>query len=350
MSLQLEHVSVHLAQTQGAIVDDVSLQLARGEIGVLMGPSGCGKTTLIRTIAGLERVSQGSIRVDGDTLSTAQHHAAPQTRGLGMVFQDYALFPHLSVADNVGFGLSAWSGARRRERVQAVLDQVHLSRLAQRMPHQLSGGQQQRVALARALAPQPRLLLMDEPFSNLDRALRESLALELRDMLKAAGVTVLIVTHDLDEAFALGDRVGVMQSGRLLQWDRAETLYHQPQEAFVAEFTGPGAWIQGHALTNNRLQTALGVLDSHHEVREDTDYRVLLRASDVLHDPAAPMRAQVIHRLFKGDHDLLELRLPDQQVVLAQTASDARCAVGEHIGIRVRAERVAAMPWGDTGA
>jgi iron(III) transport system ATP-binding protein len=343
MQLILDHVSVRLGSNQATIVDDVSIALGGGDIGVLMGPSGCGKTTLIRAIAGLERISHGHISVQGETLSTPTQHRPAQRRQLGMVFQDYALFPHLSVADNVGFGLRELARDERDARVHEVLTQVHLNELARRMPHQLSGGQQQRVALARALAPQPRLLLMDEPFSNLDRAMREALALELRDTLKATGVTVLVVTHDLDEAFALGDRVGVMRQGHLLQWDTAPALYNHPNSPFVAEFTGPSAWLRGHTQGEQRVDTVLGTFEYRNTLAPAQDCRVLLRASDLVHDTASPIRAEVVHRIFRGDHDLLELRLADGQVVLAQTPSDAGHSVGSHIGVSARITQVTAM-------
>jgi ABC-type nitrate/sulfonate/bicarbonate transport system ATPase subunit len=206
--------------TSRGAVDAVSLTLDQGQVGVLIGPSGCGKTSLLRAVAGLETLHAGRITMQGRVLSDAQDgtHVAPEARRIGMVFQDYALFPHLSIADNVAFGLNHLPGAARRERVQAMLDLVGLAHTARRLPHQLSGGQQQRVALARALAPRPQLLLLDEPFSSLDVDLRERLAQEVRQILKAEGVTALVVTHDQFEAFALGDAIGVMNRGRLEQW------------------------------------------------------------------------------------------------------------------------------------
>jgi len=210
---------------------------------VLIGPSGCGKTTLLRAIAGLERASGGEVRISGQVVGGAGVHLPPEARRIGMVFQDYALFPHLDVGRNVAFGLDKLPRAEREARVDEVLALVGLAGLARRMPHELSGGQQQRVALARALAPKPELLLLDEPFSNLDVDLRERLAHELRAILKAAGATALFVTHDQLEAFAIGDVIGVMHQGKLHQWDEAYTLYHRPASRFVAGFIGHGVFM-----------------------------------------------------------------------------------------------------------
>ena len=246
MYLSLESVVVRHAgaRTDHAAVDGVSLGLTAGQIGVLIGPSGCGKTTLLRAVAGLEPLVGGRIRMDGRMLGNAADgiQVPPESRRIGMVFQDYALFPHLDVAHNGAFGIRQRPAAERAARVAEVLALVDLAGAQGRFPHELSGGQQQRVALARAMAPAPRLLLLDEPFSNLDVDLRERLAHELRGILKAAGATALFVTHDQLEAFAIGDQIGVMHQGRLHQWDDAYSLYHRPATRFVADFIGHGVF------------------------------------------------------------------------------------------------------------
>ncbi|HOP91570.1 MAG TPA: ABC transporter ATP-binding protein, partial [Ottowia sp.] len=232
MFLQIDQVEVRYPGAARAAVQGASLGLRAGDIGVLIGPSGCGKTTLLRAVAGLEHVSSGEIRLASELVSSARVDVPPEQRRIGMVFQDYALFPHLDVARNVGFGLRHLNAADRASRVAQVLALVDLAGSEQRFPHELSGGQQQRVALARAMAPAPRLLLLDEPFSNLDVDLRERLAHELRGILKKAGATALFVTHDQLEAFAIGDQIGVMHDGRLHQWDDAYSLYHRPATRF----------------------------------------------------------------------------------------------------------------------
>ena len=242
MFLSVSQLSVRYAGRPQPAVESVSLGLAAGDIGVLIGPSGCGKTTLLRAVAGLEPVSQGEIRLGGTLVSQAGHSLAPEARRIGMVFQDYALFPHLTVGRNVAFGIHRLPKAEQAARVAEVLQLVGLSGSEGSYPHELSGGQQQRVALARALAPRPQLLLLDEPFSNLDVELRERLAHEVRGILKAAGTTALFVTHDQLEAFAIGDRIGVIQAGRLHQWDDAYALYRRPATRFVADFIGHGVF------------------------------------------------------------------------------------------------------------
>jgi iron(III) transport system ATP-binding protein len=244
MYLELQQLSVQYPGRPRPAVDQVSFGLKAGQIGVLIGPSGCGKTTLLRAVAGLEAISAGRIALAGETVSAPGQSLAPENRRIGMVFQDYALFPHLDVGQNVGFGIYDWPKAERQARVGEVLDLVGLGDVRRRYPHELSGGQQQRVALARALAPKPQLLLLDEPFSNLDVDLRERLAHEVRGILKAAGATALFVTHDQLEAFAIGDVIGVMHEGSLHQWADAYTLYHRPATRFVADFIGHGVFSQ----------------------------------------------------------------------------------------------------------
>ena len=276
------HIGYPVAGGFKQVVEGLSLQLGRGEIGCLLGASGCGKTTVLRNIAGFEPLQQGSIVLAGRQLASAQQALPAEQRRVGMMFQDYALFPHLDVAANIGFGLRGLQRAQRKARVQALLQYVGLPGLEQRYPHELSGGQQQRVALARALAPAPDLLLLDEPFSNLDVDTRQRLAGELRDLLKAAGTTVLMVTHDQSEAFAMADRIGVMHEGRLLQWSSAQALYQAPVDPFVAGFIGRGTVIQA---------TQLGIGGGG---------RVLVRPQSLLLDPVASLRARVEAVVFRG--------------------------------------------------
>jgi len=237
--LQLDGVRLGYDTAHGVnvVVESLTLALAHGHIGCLLGSSGCGKTTVLRAVAGFEPLLAGTIRLDGTVLSTASAQTPPERRRVGMMFQDYALFPHLSVMDNVGFGLRALKNPARSERVMEMLGVVGLTDSGEAYPHELSGGQQQRVALARALAPAPDLLLLDEPFSNLDVDTRERLAFELRDILKTTGHTALLVTHNQAEAFAIADRIGVMApGGRIVQWDTPYNLHHHPTDDFVADF------------------------------------------------------------------------------------------------------------------
>ncbi|EGJ11681.1 MULTISPECIES: ABC transporter ATP-binding protein [Rubrivivax] len=351
MFLNVDSVSVRYTRgTARAAVEAVSLGLAAGQIGVLLGPSGCGKTSLLRAVAGLERCAAGRITMDGRTLSDASAgvHLEPEARRVGMVFQDYALFPHLTVAENVGFGLKALARAEREARVAAMLDLVGLGHAARRAPHQLSGGQQQRIALARALAPRPELLLLDEPFSSLDADLRESLAQELRAILKDSGTTALLVTHDQLEAFALGDVVGVMHDGRLEQWDEPYTLYHRPASRFVAGFIGHGVFAPARIAADGgtpAVHTPLGALADVAECPLPGAYpgdecEVLLRADDVVHDDTSPVKACIERKAFRGSEFLYTLRLPGGERLLAHVPSHHDHQIGEWIGIRAEVDHV----------
>ncbi len=355
MFLSLEQVAVRYARSGRAAVEAASLGLQAGQIGALIGPSGCGKTSLLRAVAGLERPSAGRVVLDGELLADAATglHLTPERRRIGMVFQDYALFPHLSVAENVAFGIAGQPRAGREARVQHMLDLVGLAHAARRAPHQLSGGQQQRVALARALAPAPRLLLLDEPFSSLDVDLRERLAQEVRQILKDSGTTALLVTHDQLEAFAVGDVIGVMNHGRLEQWDDAYTLYHRPASRFVAGFIGhgvfaPAAIVPGPA--GPRVKTPLGELEDiagcplPEAFPPAGECDVLLRADDIVHDDASPVRALIERKAFRGSEFLLTLRLGSGERLMAHVPSHHDHQVGEWIGIRAEVDHVVTFP------
>jgi iron(III) transport system ATP-binding protein len=344
LSLRGAEVRYPQQTAENAAVRVVSLGLRSGELGVLIGPSGCGKTTLLRAIAGLERLSAGSIAIEDLTLSDADAgvHLPPEARRIGMVFQDFALFPHLSVEANVAFGLQHLSKPERLERVAQMLQLVGLAHASKRMPHQLSGGQQQRVALARALAPAPQLLLLDEPFSGLDVDLREELSQDLRGILKAQGTTALFVTHDQAEAFALGDRVGVMHQGRLEQWDDAYSLYHRPATRFVADFIGHGVFAPARSV-DGLLHTPLGALPHSQDCPApgiEGDCDVLLRADDVVHDDDAPVKARIERKIFRGAEFLYSLRLTDGTALIASVPSHHDHQVGEWIGIRAQVDHV----------
>ena len=335
------------------VLKGVSFALAEGEIGCLLGPSGCGKTTVLRLIAGFETPRDGEIRLAGETVSRAGQALAPESRQIGMVFQDYALFPHLSIERNIGFGLRHLDRTARRERVEAMLETVGLAGRAQAYPHELSGGQQQRVALARALATRPRLLLLDEPFSNLDVELREKLALEVREILKREGITALMVTHDQHEAFVVADVVGVMDEGVIQQWDTPYALYHQPKNRFVADFIGQGVLLPGRVLDADQVQVEFGILQGVSPAEcdggscvafgRDAEVEVLIRPDDILHDDASPMVAEVERKAFRGAEFLYTLKLPSGGRLLALVPSHHNHAIGEKIGIRIGVDHVVAF-------
>jgi iron(III) transport system ATP-binding protein len=352
MHVELSRLSVRYPAREKPAVDGVSLGLPAGGIGVLIGPSGCGKTTLLRAVAGLERATDGEVHLSGELVESANFHLPAERRRIGMVFQDYALFPHLDVGRNVGFGLDALPRAERADRVAEVLRLVGLAGSEKRMPHELSGGQQQRVALARALAPRPRLLLLDEPFSSLDVELRERLAHEIRGILKAAQATALFVTHDQLEAFAIGDTIGVMHQGRLHQWADAYSLYHRPATRFVADFIGHGVFAPATVREQEGrmvIDTPLGALPMAAGASLG-DCEVLLRADDILHDDAAPVKAQIVRKAFRGSEFLYTLRLRGGDTVLAHVPSHHDHAVGEWIGIRPEVDHVVTFERGSGAA
>jgi len=346
----------HVAQSYGSkqILSDVSFVLSPGQIGCLLGPSGCGKTTALRLIAGFEKLSAGEIRIGAEIVSYPGHNLVPEQRRVGLVFQDYALFPHLNVEKNIAFGLSALPATDRRMRVAEMLDLVGLSHEAEAYPHQLSGGQQQRVALARALAPRPRLLLLDEPFSNLDVELREKLSLEVRDILKQEAITALLVTHDQHEAFAMADVIGVMNHGVIQQWDTPYNLYHQPANRFVADFIGQGVLLPGEVLNSHQVEIELGILEGSVDgdcsdaggcakCAQGCQVDVLIRPDDIIHDDDSLLMAEVERKAFRGSDFLYTLKLPGGRHVLAQVDSHHNHAIGEKIGIRLGVDHVVAF-------
>jgi len=340
---------VHHSYGNVQVVRGLCFSLHRGAIGCLLGPSGCGKTTVLRCIAGFEAIREGEIRLNGQLVSSSAALVAPEQRRIGMVFQDYALFPHLSVARNVAFGLHALSESERTRRAGECIEAVGLTGLAGKYPHELSGGQQQRVALARALAPRPDLLLLDEPFSNLDVNLRERLGQEVRDIIKQFNITAVLVTHDQHEAFAIADEIGIMYQGEIQQWDSAYNLYHRPANRFIADFIGQGVLIPGSVISSRQVRIELGTLNGEipamcsigcDACSRGCNVDVLLRPDDVVHDDASDLKAAVLHKAFRGAEILYTLQLDSGRNVLALVPSHHNHAIGEKIGIRLDVNHV----------
>lgn len=344
----LELRQISQAYGQQLVVKELSLTLESGEIGCLLGASGCGKTTVLRTIAGFEPLLEGEIRLNDKCVSRENFLLPPAKREIGMVFQDYALFPHLTIYDNVAFGLRGMDKATQIRRVNEALELVGLHSEHARYPHEISGGQQQRVALARALAPQPQLLLMDEPFSNLDVTLRERLSMEVRDILKEYGTTALFVTHNQNEAFAVADRIGVMHQGEILQWDNAHNLYHQPASPQIADFVGEGTLIKGVVKGKDTVETGLGVLDGvmTSSMPEDTKIQLLVRPEDIIHDDDSKVKAEVLRRNFRGANILYTLMLSNGDKVQALVPSHCDHQPGEMIGIQPDVRHLVLFPIG----
>ncbi|MGL6280387.1 MAG: ABC transporter ATP-binding protein [Gaiella sp.] len=314
-------------------VDRSSLRVERGEVLALLGPSGCGKTTLLRLIAGFERPDDGVVEIDGVAVAGAGRWLPPEQRGIGMVFQDYALFPHLDVAENVGFGVPR---RRRPERVREVLALVGLEGLGARYPHELSGGQQQRVALARALAPSPEIVLLDEPWSNVDPHLRGPLRDEVVAILRSLGVTVVLVTHDREEAFSLADKIALMRAGLVLQAATAEELYYTPTCRWAAEFVGACNVLHGIA-ADGRVETALGAFPVP-GADPLAPVEVLVRPELLELRPDPDGLAEVVGREFRGHDVFYRVRLDGVELVSQRPSNEivplgARVAIHLHDGI-----------------
>lgn len=340
--LKLTDISVDYGQIRA--VNKVNFSLEKGQIGCLLGPSGCGKTSVLRAIAGFEPITSGTIEISHQLMSEYAGQVMPEKRNVGIVFQDFALFPHLSVAQNIAFGLKQGTKSEKQQRVQKVIELVELTGQESRFPHELSGGQQQRVALARAIAPKPEVLLLDEPFANLDADLRESLASQIRNIIKYEQITALMVTHDQHEAFYVADVIGVMSSGKMQQLGNAYDLYHRPVNRFIASFIGEGVFVPGTITSQNQLQTALGVLEVPTSKRIDNHSKcqILVRPDDVIHDDDSKTLAKVVNKSFRGSHIMYELNLLDrhQQRVLCLAPSHHDHHIGESIGIRLDLEHV----------
>ena len=331
-----------LAYGSRTVVRGATISLEPGEIGCLLGPSGCGKSTLLRGIAGFERPARGTISMNGRSLSTATSVVEPERRQVGMVFQDFALFPHLDVARNIAFGLGKLSRTEQHRRIGHLLELFGLPGYEKRMPHSLSGGEQQRVALARAMAPRPNLLLMDEAFSSLDVELRLSIVPEVRKILKHESMSAILVTHDQAEAFAMADRIGVMNEGRIHQWDGPRELYHRPATRFVARFVGEGELIPATAVGRTKLRSALGTHDVHrdHDIEPGHSVQILVRPNDIVHDHASEFAGEIVQISFRGSHHQYLMQLEGGQQVHCLAASYHSYKVGERIGLVPKLENL----------
>lgn len=312
-----------------AVVQQVNLSVNAGQFVTLLGPSGCGKTTTLRLIAGFDVPDSGSISIGGQLVSAAHQQIPPENRRVGMVFQEYALFPHLNVQDNIAFGLK---GEDKTKRAEEMLALVGLSGLGKRMPYALSGGQQQRVALARALAPQPQILLLDEPFSNLDASLRAQVRAEVRAILKHSGITCVFVTHDQEEALSLSDEVAVMLDGSIAQIAPPQMLYHHPATRFIANFVGEANFLPAEAQGTTAL-SVLGVIPLRHAHHGLVD--ALLRPEMLHLSPTTQGMARVLWREFYGHDQRIGLQLADGTTLIARADSDQVYEVGQNVHIEI---------------
>lgn len=333
--LRCINVSKHFGRV--AAVERASLQLAEGELLALLGPSGCGKTTLLRLIAGFERVDEGEIVLRGRTLARPGYSVAPNRRRVGLVFQDFALFPHLSVAGNVAFGLPR--GVNKKARVGELLELVGLAGMGKRMPHELSGGQQQRVALARTLAAEPEVILLDEPFSNLDPGLRARVRAEVLRILRDLGTTTIIVTHDQDEALSLPGRVAVMLRGHLRQVGTPAEIYQTPADREVAEFVGDANFLEGIA-DGDTARCELGTVPLAGARGVEGPVDLMVRPEDLRLGCARGLESQVVGVDFFGHDMLVTLRLPSGREVKVRQLSGSGVRSGEQVRVALSGHAV----------
>ena len=338
--LVLDRVTKRFGPDGAPAVDGLSLRVEEGEIVALVGPSGCGKTTTLRLVAGLESPDAGRITLRGRVVSGPGVAVPPEERGVGIVFQDYALFPHLTVAENVGFGLPR--GARR-PRVREVLDLVGLLGLDARYPHELSGGQQQRVALARALAPAPAVMLLDEPFSNLDTDLRAQMRDEVERILRSSATTAVFVTHDQEEAFTLADRVGVLRAGAIEQLAPPAQVYHRPATRFVAAFVGAADFLPG-AVRGEGIVTEVGTFANVDALPAGARVDVMIRPDDISFVPDAEGRGTITRRYFRGSETLYCIRLASGHRVHSSQPSASVLPAGMRVRVSSHVLHVVAFP------
>lgn len=343
MSFLLELTKIQCNYNALVVIKDLSFKLIKGDIACLSGPSGCGKSTILRAIAGFETPINGNILLNGIKISSPLDQLAPELRNIGMVFQDYALFPHLTVSENIHFGLTQ-KKKHQVSKVNELINLVDLNGYEDRYPHELSGGQQQRVALARALAPEPELLLLDEPFSNLDAELRNRLSLDIRNILKTLNISAILVTHDQKEAFAMCDQIGVIDQGKIQQWGSPYELYHEPYNHFVASFIGQGAFIKGVTLEPDTFDTEIGLLKGNraYSWNKGTRVEILIRPDDVIQDTDSNLKVLVTGKIFAGTSTQYQLKLTSGTMIEALFPSHQDYQVGESISIGIDAEHLIA--------
>ncbi len=350
-TIKVEDLSMRYGVREPWAVSDVSLFLEEGEILTLLGPSGCGKTTVLRLIAGFEVPERGRVTIDGHLVAGAGAWYPPEQRGVGMVFQNYALFPHLTVAENVGFGLHLWPLPLRSARIGEVLRLVDLLALRDRYPHELSGGQQQRIALARALAPGPLVILLDEPFSNLDADMRVQVRQEVRDILRRSKMTALFVTHEQQEAFEISDRMAVMNKGRIEQLDTPENIFHSPGTPFVARFLGQTDLVPG-VVRGDRVETELGSFPYFTDgggLPDGMRVEAVIRPADVDVIPSLQGTATVRGRRFRGSDNLYTLILASGTRVHSAAPWDFVLPLGSKVSVSMEPLRVVVFPVGEGG-
>jgi len=340
--VELNNVSKSFATTKA--VSRLTISIGRGQFFSLLGPSGCGKTTTLRLIAGLDRPDEGTIAINGEQVAGHNTWVSPEKRGIGIVFQDYALFPHMNVSQNIAFGLKNYRRETAKTRADEMLDLTGLAGLGRRYPHELSGGQRQRVALARSLAPSPQVILLDEPFSNLDADLREELRSETKRILKGQGATTILVTHDQEEAFSISDRLAVLYNGTLEQEGSPAEIYHRPRSKFVADFVGKADFIEGE-IHGKIVHCAFGTFPvDGNQIQEAKHIELMVRPDDVTFSIDPNGEATIIEARFLGASILYLLQLGNGNTIHAIRPSTEMSPVGARVRVVIDASHIVIFP------
>lgn len=334
-ALQLDHISV--SYHHQSVLDQLSLSIANNEIVCLLGQSGSGKTTVLKSIAGLLPLQQGEIRLHDKLLSSSKKCVSPEKRGISIIFQDFALFPHMTVLENVCFGIKA-KGQPAQDKAKALLAMVKMSNYGHVYPSELSGGQQQRVAIARALATDPKVLLLDEPFSNVDHHLKEQLMLDIRRVLKQQQTPAVFVTHSKEEAFTFADKLAFMESGKIIQQGTAESLYFQPNSASLAESMGEGNWLDVVVSSDTETQSSqLGVIQGSvpHYQAPSSEWRQFIRPNQIVIEANPSGRAEVVDHTFNGESRHYFVRLDDIELRVSSISNYDSLAIGSRVDVSV---------------
>ena len=333
MKLEIENVSLSIEDT--LILENLSLNVDEHEIISLIGPSASGKSSLLRIIAGFENISSGKVKLNGLIVDDRSTIVQPQNRNVGIIFQDLALFPHLSCKDNILFGITNYSADHKRQRLDRLCNLLDITSINDKFPHEISGGQQQRIAIARALAPGPEILLLDEPFSALDEELKETLMHDVKNLLKEEKITTIVITHNIKEAFHLSDKIAFLDNKKIMQFDTAYNLYHKPHTKEIANFCGIGSFINGNIIDANHVSTGLGKLfGDTSKFKIGSNVSVMIRPDDIIHDDDSTQSAKVLEKVFFGSDFLYKLEISKGEKIYCYTPSHHNHNINEVIGIK----------------
>ena len=333
MKLEIEDISLSIGGN--LILDNLSLSVGEHEIISLIGPSASGKSSLLRIIAGFENIDSGKVKLNGLIVDDRSTIVQPQNRNIGIIFQDLALFPHLSCKDNILFGITNHLATHKNQRLDRLCNLLDITSIIDKYPHEISGGQQQRIAIARALAPGPEILLLDEPFSALDEELKETLIHDVKNLLQEEKITTIMITHNIKEAFQLSDKIAFLDSKKIIQFDTAYNLYHKPYTKEIANFCGIGSFINGTVVGANHVSTSLGDLfGDTSKFKIGSNVSVMIRPDDIIHDDDSAQSAKVLEKVFFGSDFLYKLELFEGEKIFCYTPSHHNHAINEVIGIK----------------